>query len=171
MASSKASVKTKRTGMSRRMRAWMQARAGTKNQRRFTSCRMCEELAFCDSYTRVKARAILAGFVQRGEVLTYTTARGKAIYYLYNRTYHRPGNGKINKRIYKAIYVAAIFTVSDIVRLGAIKKPKWADRVVRQLLAAGYLEKVGRQTGAGGKGAANLWRVIDRDKFKTELMP
>lgn len=171
MASSK-TAKNKRTGMSRDIRAWMQAREGTKTQRRFTSAQMCDELGFAGVKQRARARAILYGFEKRGEVADWWAYRRAQHYYIYlrGRGGSRKGNGRVCKRILKAIYVAGTFTVADIVRLGGIKKPKWADRVVRRLASNGYLQKIGRRHGAGGKGAANLWRVIDRDNFRSEFL-
>ena len=169
MASSKTSS---RTGMSRDIRAWMRKREGSKTIRRFTSGEMCEVLGYESPALRASARAILYGFEKRGEVSAWWAYRHARRYYIYlrGRAGSRKGSGKVCQRILKAIYVAGTFTVADIIRLGGIKKPKWADRVVRRLAAEGYLQKVGRRHGAGGKGAANIWRVIDRDNFKTELM-
>ena len=177
MASSRPSKRTRRkipkTGLTTRMRAWMQARTGSAGMRRFFSRELYAALEIPLGDERQKARNALTDFLTRGEVTFRFNRKRKRRHYLYNQAWHKAQKGKINQKMFKAMYVSNDFAVTDIVRLVGIKKQKdrnWIDKKVRWLKKEGYLQQVGRRVCAHGSGAEKLWRVTDRDTFKLELM-
>jgi len=165
--------KIPKTILAKRMRAWMRSRGGTVGDRRFYSRELYVALEIPKGYERQKARNALTDFLLRGEVTFRFNRKRKRRHYLYNLTWRRAQKGKINKKIFKAMYVSASFAVTDIVRLVGIKKQKernWTDKVVRRLVKEGYLQQISRRLCAHGSGAEKVYRVVDRDKFNLELM-
>lgn len=167
------SLRIRKTMLAQRMRGWMRARGGSVGDRRFYSRELYEAMSLPPGPERQKARNALTDFLLRGEVTFRFNRKRKRRHYLYNLTWRRALKGKINRKIFKAMYVSSSFAVTDIVRLVGIKKQKernWTDKVVRRLIKEGYLQQVSRRLCAHGSGAEKVYRVVDRDKFNLELM-
>jgi hypothetical protein len=165
--------KIPKNGLTTRMRNWMQARTGSIGARRFFSRELYVALDIPEGYERQKARNALTDFLTRGEVSFRFNRKRKRRHYLYNLTWRRALKGKINRKIFKAMYVSTSFAVTDIVRLVGIKKQKernWTDKVTRRLIKEGYLQQISRRLCAHGSGAEKVYRVVDRDRFNLELM-
>jgi hypothetical protein len=152
------------------MREWMKSRTGDRRQRRFTIMQLCEELGIQPGKEHQWVRNTLLEFCRRGEVKYSLNKKCKRRQYYYNAAWRRAPQGKINQRIYKAMYVSSSFAVTDIVRLAGIEDRTWVDKIVRRLKKEGYLQQIGRRLCAHGAGAEKLWHVTDRDKFKLEVM-
>jgi hypothetical protein len=162
-----------KTGLTKIMRLLMQLRTGTEGQRRFFAKELYEAMSLPPGPERQKARNALTDFVARGEVTFRFNRKRNRRHYLYNPTWRRAQKGKINRKMFKAMYVSASFAVTDIVRLVEIKEQKdrnWIDKKVRRLVKEGYLQQISRRLCAHGSGAEKVYRVVDRDKFKLELM-
>ncbi|MGD0020795.1 MAG: hypothetical protein ABSC54_00685 [Smithellaceae bacterium] len=163
----------KKTNLAKRMRAWMRSRTGSVGERRFFSRELYVALGIPEGYERQKVRNALTDFLLRGEVTFRFNRKRKRRHYLYNQTWRRALKGRINRKIFKAMYVSSSFAVTDIVRLVGIKKQKdrnWADKIVRRMVKEGYLQQVARRLCAHGSGAEKVYRVVDRDRFNLELM-
>jgi hypothetical protein len=162
-----------KTDLAKRMREWMRFRAGSVGDRRFYSRELYEGIGIPKGYERQKARNALTDFLLRGEVTFRFNRKRNRRHYLYNPAWKRKQKGKINRKMFKAMYVSASFAVTDIVRLVGIKKQKdrnWIDKITRRLVKEGYLQQISRRLCAHGSGAEKVYRVVDRDKFKLELM-
>jgi hypothetical protein len=167
------SLKIPKTTLAKRMRDWMQLRSCSIVERRFYSRQLYEGIGIPKGYERQKARNALTDFVARGEVTFRFNRKCNRRHYLYNPAWKRKQKGKINKKMFKAMYVSASFAVTDIVRLVGIKEQKdrnWIDKKVRRLIKEGYLQQISRRLCAHGSGAEKVYRVVDRDKFKLELL-
>jgi hypothetical protein len=167
------SLKIPKTTLAKSMRVWMRSRTGSIGVRRFYSRELYEAMSLPPGPERQKARNALTDFVNRGEVTFRFNRKRNRRHYLYNPAWHRALKGKINRKIFKAMYVSTGFAVTDIVRLVGIKKQKernWTDKVVRRLIKEGYLQQISRRLCAHGSGAEKVYRVVDRDKFKLNFL-
>ena len=165
--------KTPKTALAKRMREWMRSRTGSVGERRFFSRELYEGIGIPKGYQRQIARNALTDFLLRGEVAFRFNRKRKRRHYLYNLTWRRALKGRINRKIFKAMYVSASFAVTDIVRLVGIKKQEernWTDKIVRRLVKDGYLQQHSRRLCAHGSGAEKVYRVVDRDRFNLEIM-
>ena len=162
--------KIPKTGLADVLRDWMISRGSSAGARRFYMRELCEALCVPTGDERQKARMALYDFVARGEVIFRVNRKRKRRHYLYNLKWCKAQKGKINKKMFKAMYVSATFAVTDIQRLAGIEDRNWIDKKMRWLKKEGYLQQVGRRLCAHGSGAEKLWRVADRDRFKLELM-
>ena len=174
MALLKTSKKTRRkvpkTGLTDAMRHWMKCREGAPGERRFYVRELCKGIGILPGDERQKVRMALYDFVARGEVTFRVNRKRNRRHYLYNRQWKPAQKGKITKRMFKAMYVSSGFTVTDVQRLTGIEERNWIDKTVRKLIRGGHLQQVGRRLCAHGSGAEKIYRVTDRDNFKTELM-
>lgn len=177
MALSKACKKIPKTGVADIMRDWMRARKGTASERQFTTREMGEALGVMLKTgdkpklwdARGKLRDALKDFIRRGEVKVIIYQKRKRRHFLYVPDARKELRGIINKKIYKAMYVCATFSVSDIKRLTHIKDRNYLDKVARKLAKGGYLQAVSCRILAGG-GKEKVWHIVNRDKFNLELV-
>lgn len=159
-----------KTGLAGILRDWMKSRTGTKTQRRFTITQLCDALCVPTGATREKVIKALDDFHARGEVVTYFNQKHKRRQYLYIQDWKAVLRGHINRKIYKAMYVSGDFAVTDVQRLTGIADRDWMDKIVRKLVQAGHLTVIRRRRCAHGAGAENIYHVVNRDKFKLEVM-
>lgn len=162
------SSKIPRTGMTARMRAWMQAQGNLK----FTPVQVSSGLDLPLGIERDKLRRIMGDFIRRGEIIQSLDKRKRRQFvYRYNHQWKRKPQGTINKKVYKAMYVSVgSFAVTDIQRLSGEQKRSNIEKIVRMLVLGGYLQKVGRRLCSHGAGAENLYRVTNRDRFRLQVM-
>ena len=90
--------------------------------------------------------------------------------YAYNRGWRRVHKGVLSRRIYKAMYVAGQFAVTDILRLAEAPGRNQVDKITRRLRREGHLQPVGRRLCAHGAGAETIYHIGDRDRFRREVM-
>jgi hypothetical protein len=171
------SLKIPKTGLSAILRDWMKSRTGTKMQRRFTVAQICEALAVATGAQHQKVRNALGDFEERGEVKSYLNKRkgGRSPLrvtrqYLYCHDWQAELKGKINRKVFKAMYVSQSFAASDIQRLTGLQDRCWVDKLIRQLKKDGHLQQVSRRPCAHGAGAEAVYHIVNRDKFKLEVM-
>lgn len=171
--------KAPKTGLVKRMREWMRARTGTKAERRFTVTELCAALEIPEGAVHQKVANALWDFEQRGEIMHYDVHQaGKRRrrdtpnlrHYLYKTDWHAELKGHLNKKIYKAMYVSGDFTVTDIQRLTGLQERCWLDRIVPRLRAEGHIQPIQRRRCAHGAGAETVYHIVDRDRFKLEVM-
>ncbi|MFH2012577.1 MAG: hypothetical protein ABIJ37_07765 [Pseudomonadota bacterium] len=162
MNSQTTSVKTRKTGLAKRIREWMSVR---KNP--FTVSHVCNGLG-ATGRERAQIRAAITDFSDRGEIKRLENGK-----YQYNRNWRRKQRGDKLARIIKAIYVSAsAFTSADIQRIAGVadKDKGYVGRIIRNLKKDGYLSRVGRRPCIHGRGVLHLYNIPDREKFKIELM-
>jgi hypothetical protein len=162
--------KTPKTGLAATMREWMKSRTGTKTQRRFTIEQMAEALGIAPGDEHQKLRNTLGDFENRKEVKSYFLKKHNRRQYLYCHDWKAELKGKINRKIFKAMYVSQNFAVTDIQRLTGLQDRCWVDKIVRQLKKDAHLQQVQRRRCAHGAGAEIVYRIVDHDKFKLEVM-
>ena len=159
-----------KTGLTARMREWMQVRTGSTGARRFFARELYEALRIPPGHEREKTRKTLEDFLTRGEVTFRFNKKRNRRHYLYNRQWCKAQKGEIKRRMLKCMYVSPVFAMTDIRRLAGIKDRHWIGRTIRKLLAHGYLQQIGRRLCAHGAGAEKIYRVVNRDIFKLEMM-
>jgi len=162
--------KVPKTGLADRMRAWMKARTGNKTQRRFTIAQMCEALNVEPGEQHATLVNALTDFIRRKEVESYTTEKHNRRQYLYVHDWRKELKGKINRKLFKAMYVSQDFTVTDVKRLTGLTDRNWIDKVIRKLKEDKHVQQVFRRRCAHGAGAEAVYHIMNRDKFKLELM-
>ncbi|MCE5212962.1 MAG: hypothetical protein LLG40_15580 [Deltaproteobacteria bacterium] len=162
--------KIPKTGVAKIMREWMKARTGTKAQRRFTIEQICDALGIKPGVQHQAVANALSDFMRRKEIETYFNKKHNRRQFLYVHDWHKELRGKINRKLFKAMYVSQDFSVTDIKRLSGLADRNWIDKVVRKLKKDGYIQQIQRRLCAHGAGAEAVWHVVNRDKFNTELM-
>ncbi|MFA5075618.1 MAG: hypothetical protein WC436_05975 [Candidatus Babeliales bacterium] len=158
-----------KTGLAAAIRDWMQSRTGTKAQRRFTVTQICEALCVMTARQHQQVANALSDFQDRGEVESFTDKHNRR-QYLYVQDWGKALRGHLNRKIYKAMYVSYQFAVTDLQRLTGLQDRCWLDKLVRQLKADGYIQQSSRRLCAHGSGAEAVYHIVNRDKFKLEVM-
>ncbi len=164
---SSVTVKAPKTGLASAMRAWMAAQTAP-----FCVAELCDGLGTPSGNSRQIVRNALGDFVDRGEIMRCRLdkrIRRQVSKYRYNPEWQRKRKGTLNATILKAMYVTGQFAVTDIQRLTDLKRD-WIDRIVTSLKKAGYIRKVGRRLCAHGAGAENLYHIVNRDRYRLEVM-
>lgn len=169
------SISIPKTGLSAIMRDWMKSRTGTKAQRRFTVQQICHALNITIAKQHQAVANALTDFIKRGEIESclYKTKRGRLTpirQYVYVLDWKKELKGKINKKIFKAMYVSQTFSVTDLQRLTGITERNWFDKLIQRLVKDGHIQQVQRRFCAHGAGAENVYHITDRDKFNKEMM-
>lgn len=117
-----------------------------------------------------KVANALSDFEQRGEVQSYLHKKANRRHYLYVQDWRKVLTGNLNRKIYKAMYVSHDFAITDIQRLTGLEDRCWLDKIARQLKKDGYIQPVQRRLCAHGAGAEIVYHVVNRDRFKLEVM-
>jgi hypothetical protein len=164
------SLKTPKTGLAARMREWMSGTTGT-----FTTLDVLDALDFVSAKNRDRVVTALRDFYRRGEVLLVRykekhNRRQPAALYRYNAEWKSRRGAVIMPKIHKAIYVAGIFSGSDIVRLSEAPDRSFVDEIIRKLHQEGLIVKVGRRKCTSGTTAENLYNIPNRDRYRVEVM-
>lgn len=159
-----------KSGLAARMRAWMAARTGNKAARRFTVADICDALGATPGKEHDKILKALLDFERRGEIERYYNKKYKRRQLLYVQDWRRVLRGTINRKIYKAMYVSGSFAVADLQRLTGLQERDYLDKLTAELKKSGYLQAVQRRRCAHGAGAETVWHVVNRDRFKLEVM-
>jgi hypothetical protein len=149
------------------MRAWMIAQA-----KPWTVTQMCDALGVAPGKERDKVREAMPDFVGRMEIVPVgmTKQNRRQHLYVYNRTYRRIQKGVLNKKIFKAMYVAGSWALTDLQRLAGAPDRSYLDKILRRLRRNGYVRPVGRRVCAHGIGAETIYHMPDRDRFRREVM-
>ena len=158
-----------KTGLAAVIRDWMKSRSGTKAQRRFTVKQVCDALCVMTAEQHQKVANTLSDFEDRGEVESFLNKHNRR-QYLYVQDWEKALRGHLNRKIYKAMYVSHQFAVTDLQRLTGLQDRNYLDKLVRKLKSAGYIQPVQRRLCAHGAGAETVYHVVNRDKFKLEVM-
>jgi hypothetical protein len=168
-----------KTGLAGRMREWMKAQ-----KRPFTKRDVYIGLGIESPADRATLRNAVPDFERRGEIILQPPdkriRRQDVNRYLYNPAWQGAQKGALKPRIYKAMYVSGTFAATDIQRLMSNigdtmphhvpNIRSWIDKTVRNLRRAGHISIVGRRRCAHGAGAEALYHVVNRDKFRLEVM-
>ena len=164
------SLNTHKTGLAKRMRAWMSKRIGKKYERRFTIQELCEALEIPPGYHHKKVANALDDFEKRGEIESYFHKKCNRRQYVYICDWTRAKQGEQNQKIFKGMYVSTSFAVTDIQRLTGVDERDWIDKIVRRLKKDGYLQQIARRRCVNNASVENVFHIINRDRFKLEIM-
>lgn len=166
------SSKTPKTGLAGRMRAWMR-----EQTRPFTVLQICNRLEMLPGKERDKARNAMPDFLKRGEVVVVVDKRIRrqpARRYRYIHAWKRGSKcGDIEGKIYKAMRLVSFeqgFAVSDIQRLTGITERNYIDKLTRKLLKDGHLRREGYRSRTNSYGREAIYRVVNTDRFRLEVM-
>jgi hypothetical protein len=163
--------KIPKTGLAGRMRAWMSQRRGA-----FTPEGLCEGLFIPRGKARFPVFRAMQDFEARGEILRLSRnlRRNK---FRYNRAWRMKcpkGQGPaLKSKILKAMRLLSFrepFALTDIKRLAEVPGRNYIDKIARKLVVSGHLEKCGFRPCVHGAGREALYRVLDFDRFRIEVM-
>lgn len=155
---------TAKTGLASRMRSWM-----AQQKRPFSAMQVNVALKLAPGWERDQGSKALRDFVRRGEISIAPNKNGDRLY-LYNKAWKASGKGTIKPKVLKAIYVSNIFTVNDVQRLSEAADRSHLDKIIKKLVSDGFLRIVGRQICGHGAGAERQYHVVNREKFRLELL-
>jgi hypothetical protein len=119
-----------------------------------------------------QARRTLCRAYTRGELIRrYETdsMNHEIVKYLYAAGYQRGRIHPVRGMLIKAIYVTETFTVHDIARLTSVDR-SYVNRTVLALRKTGHLATVGRRYKPGAHNPAPVYHVVDRDRFRKEVI-
>lgn len=154
-----------KTGLAGRMRAWMSG-----SGRPFSRMDLYVALGIAPGAERERVARALHDFLKRREVVPAPDGRVKRMRYRYNAAWRRGTKAGLRAKILKAMYFSGTFAVTDIRRLAGTEKRNYADKIARRLLREGFLRVVGRRPCAHGAGAERLYHIVNRDRFRLEVM-
>jgi len=150
----------KKTGLAKKMRAWMK-------ERKFAFSRhdLYTGLNIPEWRGKIKAYAALKDFIKREEVCVDDSGNN----YLYNHIWKPGYPDDIRRKILKAIYVSnSQFTVSDVQRRSGAPDKSYVTKTITKLYRGGYLNRVGRRK--TGMGTEHVYAVTSRDRFRMEIL-
>lgn len=136
----------------------------------FTTAAICDGLGIIPGQSRERVANALGDFRRRGEVTVAAPDRRGRPRYRYNPHWRPKTKGTLNKRVYKAMYVSASFATADLERLVGGATRNHIEKIVRRLAEQGMLTQTGRRPCIGGAGVEAVWRIVDRDRFRREVM-
>lgn len=114
---------------------------------------------------RERLRHALKDFVNRGEVERLSSGR-----YRYMTGYRKPLRGDTLPAIYRAMYFMTTWTSRDIHRMVDAPDTGWVNRVIRRLVKSGHVEICGSRKLEAAIGRERIYRISDRERFRTEIM-
>lgn len=163
--------KIPKTGLASRMREWMEAQTGA-----FTSMQLCDGLDITRGTERDKVRTSLGDFIRRGEIARKTDKRKRRQHsscYIYVK---RPEivfeGGQVQEKIFKAMRLLSFheaFAVTDIQRMTGTDR-NYIDKLTRRLVKAGHLKHDGYRSRSASYGREAVYRVVNTDRFRVEVM-
>jgi predicted transcriptional regulator len=159
--------KGKKTGLAGRIRAVMH-----ESRKPFTPVQVAEALGIPPGPKRETVAKALLDFWRRGEV-NRVGRKGGAFRYSYNHAYRRPDNSaELKRKVLKAIryVINGPFTSADILRLTGDMSKSHVQKIIRGLVDDGQVETVGEKKRELSYGLENVYRVINRERFRRELL-
>ena len=154
-------TKNPKTGLADRMRELLKARA-----RAMSPLGICEALNIPKGPERAVIWNTLKDFQKRGEV--ERTEKGR---FRYNHAYQKAVKGQLKQMVVKAVYVSISgFSVSDIQRLSGARDKRYIQRIMRKLVSEGHIIQVARRKCEHGRGIERVFTIVDRVKFRLDLV-
>ena len=160
------SLNVPKTGIASQMRSWMADRKGS-----FSLEQLLEAMRIPTGKERDTARRALRDFIHRGEVLRIEQNIRQT--FRYNAAWRSPLKGNIRPKVLKAMRLLSFhgcFAVSDIQRMAEVPDRSYVGKITRRLTNAGYLSRQGKRHCAHGSGEEFLYRMVDVDRFRIEVM-
>jgi len=153
------------------MREWMRNRQGI-----FTKRDLCDSLGIPRGKDRDQVQKALRDFARRGEIALVqdkrirrqTVSRYRYVTGILLKV--KPGENR--DKILKAMRMISFqepFAVSDIERMTGSDRSH-IDKITRRLLREGHLRKEGFRARAKSYGREALYRVVDTNRFRLEVM-
>ena len=109
----------------------------------------------------VRVRVVLEDMAKRGEV--ERLGDGRYRYLGHTPGYSSPTNAPVKRLVWRAAWTKKTFSVREIRSLADVAH-EYACRVVRELVAAGDVRRIGKRVPPGG-GAEWIHEVVDPDEF------
>lgn len=162
---------TPKTSLAGRMREWMRNRPGP-----FSKRELCDGLEIPRGKDRDQVQKALRDFARRGEIVVVqdkrirrqTATRWRFVIGV--RLKAKPGDNK--DKILKAMRMISFqepFAVSDIERMTGAGRSH-IDKLVSRLLRQGHLRQEGFRARSSSYGRESLYRVVDTNRFRLEVM-
>jgi hypothetical protein len=163
------SKKGNKTGLAGRMRAVMQ-----ESWKPFTPVQIAEALGVPPGPGREAVTRVLGDFYRRGEVVRAGRS-GRGYLYRYNHEYRRRERpADLKRKVLWAIRYAgmkgAFTTAAVLFRAGDDVSKNYIHKILKSLEEAGFVEKVCEKKRELSHGLENVYRVIDHDRFRRELL-
>jgi len=164
------SSKIPKTGLAGRMRDVMRGIEGS-----FTVRQIYDGLALPPGKEREKVRNVMTDFLCRGEVAKVTDKRIRRQplqRYRYVGKVNNIRGGKKREKIFKAMRLVSFheaFAISDIQRMTGTDR-SYIEKLTRKLVQEGHLKKEGKRPRSNSYGKESLYRVVNTDRFRTEVM-
>lgn len=168
--------KKKTQGAGRRAQGEKPARKGLAGAIREVMRDARYSITYMGLYERLKAKpgaerarilnAVRHDFISRGEIELTPSGRIK-----YNHSWRRGDASPCRDKVIKAISLqTGVFTYRDIIGLIEGVERNYIEEIVRGLVKLGYVTREGRHTTPGVRGFVFMYRVIDRVRFRMEVM-
>lgn len=150
-----------KTGLAQRIRALLKTKEWA-----ISPLSICEALDIPEGPGRARLWDALKDFQKRGEI--EKTQKGR---FRYNHAFKRRVKGHQKATILKAVYVSVSgFSASDIQRLSDIKDKHYVQKIMRELVTNSYVQQVGRKKCVHGRGVERVFTVVDRARFRVDLL-
>lgn len=154
-------METPKTGLAANIRSWMKSR-----ERNFTPLQLCKSLEIPKGIERSRVWNAIHDFQKRGEI----NRSGKGMF-RYNHSFHKTVKAPLKTKVLKAIYVSTSgFVASDIQRLAEVSDRRYVQRIIRQLAQKGHVQIVGRRQSVFNLGIERVYIVVNRDRFRLEVL-
>jgi len=154
-----------KTGLSEIMRDWM-----SRRRKPFTRERLCRELGITTGKDREKVMGALYDFEKRGEIVRVPDEHNRR-QYSYDPSWRKTQKESLLKPvILKAMYVSITFSLTDIQRLSNVSSRSYLDKIAKALRRKKLITMVARKPRLNGYGIENVYHIIDRERFRTELL-
>jgi predicted transcriptional regulator len=162
----------KKTGRAAAMRAWMKDAPGA-----FTTAQLCTALGILDAAGRDLVRRDIHDFLSRGEIKRAPDKRirrqntGR---YRYVHTWRKMRKAApLKTKILKAMRLISFhgpFAVTDVLSFSGAPDRSHIDKLLKRLIDQGYVERVGQRRRLCSHGLEDLFKVIDTNRFRIEVM-
>jgi len=154
-------IENRKTGLTAKVRTLLRYAS-----RAMTPTGICEALDIPKGLPREAVWNALKDLKKRGEI--QRTEKGR---FRYNHDYGKPVGGALKQVVMKAVYVSISgFSASDIQRLSGVGDKHYIQKIMRKLITAGYLVQVGRRKCDHGNGIERVFTIVDRAKFRLDLV-
>ena len=150
-----------KTGLAGKVRELLKARV-----RAMSPVGICEALNIPRGPDRVAIWDTLKDFQERGEI--QKTEKGR---FRYNHVHQKVVKGQLKQMVIKAVYVSISgFSASDIQKLSGVRDKHYIQRIMRKLVSGGHIIQISRRKCAHGRGIERVFSIIDRAKFRLDLV-
>lgn len=156
-------MKRPRTGLADRLRSWAR-----EQEKPFTFQDVVDGLGIKRGREREKFWTPFGKFVGRGEIERVSFFAGGL--YHYKQGWHKRILGEKLPKILKAMYLTSEWSANEIMFFAGTRNSNQVHRVIAKLISQGYVQQKGHQKPFSGRGIERVYRVIDRERFRREVL-